>query len=109
MDEQEQIFWEMINFELGETLEYLKDKESVWQHLTDDNKTLIIQLVSNFKSPIWLDGNNAYLIGNIYKRAKTDDDGYKLKAVQMLQKIAKEFGYDIQIIEAIQLIEAYCC
>jgi uncharacterized protein YihD (DUF1040 family) len=49
------------------------------------------------------------LIGNIYKRAKTDDDGYKLKAVQMLQKIAKEFGYDIQIIKAIQLIEAYCC
>jgi len=46
MDEQEQIFWEMINFELGETLEYLKDKESVWQHLSDENKALIIQLVS---------------------------------------------------------------
>ncbi|WP_163321664.1 hypothetical protein [Draconibacterium mangrovi] len=52
MDEQEQIFWEMINFELGETLEYLKDKESIWQHLTDENKALIIQLVSVAKRTV---------------------------------------------------------
>lgn len=57
MDDQEQIFWEMINFELGETLEYLKDKESVWQHLTDENKALIIQLVSHRTLP---DGYKVY-------------------------------------------------
>lgn len=52
MDEQEQIFWEMINFELGETLEYLKDKESVWQNLTNENQALIIQLVSKAKRTV---------------------------------------------------------
>lgn len=49
--EQEEIeqdeFWEMINYELGETLDYLKDKEGAWAKLTDENKALIIQLVSN--------------------------------------------------------------
>lgn len=50
-EEQEEIeqdeLWEMTNYELGETLYYLKDKECAWAKLTNENRALIIQLVSN--------------------------------------------------------------
>ena len=45
MDKEEQLFWEMINFELGETLEYLKDKKSVWENLSSENRKLILAVV----------------------------------------------------------------
>jgi hypothetical protein len=49
--EQEEIeqdeFWEMIDYELGETLYHLKDKEGAWAKLSNENRALIIQLVSN--------------------------------------------------------------
>lgn len=86
-----------------------RDKKIYQLVLGEYKEQLTLNGVNYFKPPLWLDGNNAYLIGKIYKNAKTDDDGYKLKAVQLLQKRAAEFGYRIQIMEAIQLIEAYCC
>jgi hypothetical protein len=73
----------------------------------DDAKQQVLDLFAD--PPFWLDGNNAYLIGEIYKKSKTEDDGYKFKAVQLLRKRANEFGYNIHIINAIQIIEAYCC
>jgi hypothetical protein len=72
-DLKEQIFWEMINFELGETLEYLKDKESVWQHLTDENKALIIQLAA---TPDAVDKND--LLPDVSDIIKCDDCGGEL-------------------------------
>lgn len=54
-------FWEMINYELGETLDYLKDKECAWAKLTDENRALIIQLVSQ-RSELLLKQQSDWLV-----------------------------------------------
>jgi hypothetical protein len=46
MDKEKELFWEIINFELGETLEYLKDEKSVWKNLSSENRKLILAVVN---------------------------------------------------------------
>ena len=64
--------------------------------------------VTNCKPPLWLDANNANIIGRIWNNKNRDGDERRLIAVETLQRIAKEFGYDINVNNAVILIKAYC-
>lgn len=62
----------------------------------------------NSKAPEWLTSKIRKQVKETWDSHKVVDDGLTIAAMRLVQKIAKENGYEISIKKAMELMKSYC-